>query len=283
MSGPLARRILSVMTTLRTLHLRLSNEQGPFDSRTVEAGYLRSLQVLLQHTPLLERLQIDFGLDESTTPGTFVTWLSLNQSAKIEDPKSVKLRCLASLELGALSVTPEALLDVVSNLPTLVSASFREVLLDDDRDAGRVMNIWPEFLRELADRIEHQGAVRTLSVHDPAYKRPEDSVVMPVYFATYSSDGGSKLNQTFIYKTYALCDECSASNVRVWLQELATRTYQAEDENVVYARSEEESLSDQSREEDESDGSIISDRSRRGEIERMVAAAMYDFGGANSL
>lgn len=283
-SGPLARRILPVMTTLRTLHLQLSNERSPLDVHTANDGYLHSLQVLLQHTPLLERLQMDFGLDDSTTPGNFVTWLSLNQSAKIGVTETVKLIYLTSLELGALSVIPQALLDVVSNFPTLTSASFREVLLDDDRDVNRVKDIWSEFLRELADRIERQGAVRTLSVRDPAYKHPQSAAVMPVYFATYGINDRSKLVQTLKYTTHASCDECCASDVRVWLQGLATRTYQSEDDTDGYALSEEDSLSDQSREEDESDESIVSDWStRRGEIQRMVATTMYEFSGANRL
>lgn len=127
MSGPLARRILPVMTSLRTLHLQLINERSPLGTHTAKADYLHSLQVLLQHAPLLERLQMDFGLDDSTAPGNFVTWLSLNQSAEMGGPETVKLIYLTSLELGALSVIPQALLDVVSNLPTLISASFREV------------------------------------------------------------------------------------------------------------------------------------------------------------
>lgn len=97
---------------------------------------------------------------------------------------------------------------------------------------------------------------------------------MPVYFATYSSNDRSKLGQTLRYTTHASCDECSASDVRVWLQELATRTYQPEDDTDVYVSSEE----------DESDESILSDTStRRGEFQRMVAASMYDLSGANSL
>jgi hypothetical protein len=284
MSGPLARRILLVMNSLRTLHLQLSNERSPLDVHTSKADHLHNLKVLLQHTPLLERLQIDFGLDDSTTPGNFVTWLSLNQSAKIGVPETVKSICLTSLELGALTVIPQALLDIVSSFPTLTSASFREVLLNDDRDVNRVKDIWSEFLRELADRIKRQGALRTLSVRNPAYKRPQSAAVMPVYFATYSSNDRSKLGQTLKYTTHASCDKCCASDVHVWLQELATRIYQSEDATDVYTLSEKDSLSDQSREEDESDESIDSDWSiGRDEIQRMAAASMYEFSEANSL
>jgi hypothetical protein len=92
------------------------------------------------------------------------------------------------------------------------------------------------------------------------------------------------LGQTSEYKTHASCDKCCTSDVHLWLQELASRTYHAGDVTDVYVLSEGDTSSDQSHEENEGDESVVSDWSTEdGEIQRMVAATMYEFSGAHSL
>jgi hypothetical protein len=276
MSGPLARQIFPVMSDLRTLRVQLSYERSPIGDFTADTEAFSDLQVLLKHTPLLECLQLHFGLDDSTVPGNFVTWLSQTQSTSAGVRESAKLPYLNSLELGALKVAPRALLDIVSKFPTLVSASFREILLDDDCSDEHVENLWPKFLLELADRVQCQGAVRAVSIHHPAYRHPQCS--LPVYFLTHSSSDRSTLEQVPRYKTDASCDARSPSHVCFWLRELATRTYHPQDYTDAYALSGDDSDSDQSSDDDDSDESVASGRSnRRALIERMVATTMYEF------
>jgi hypothetical protein len=287
MSGPLARPIILVISTLQTLHLSLHNEQGPLSIHKVGDDYLCGLQVLLQNTPFLEHLRLDFGLDGSTMPGKFVSWLSLHQNPTIGFPKVVELKFLATLDLGMLTAFPQSLLNVVSRFPSLNSVCFREITLEDSSAATHVRSIWPGFLFELADRVERQGAVKSVSFRDPAYKHLHSASSEPVYFATHDSPNGSKLGQTGDYRTRAYCDERSSSDVRVWLQNLATRIYHADSEGNdtdVDPSSGGDSSGDQSSEDDQSDGSLVGDQSLQdGEIARVVAATMYDFSGANDL
>lgn len=287
MSGPLARSILPVISRLRTLHLSLQDQQGSLSAHRAADDYLYGLQVLLQHTPLLERLRLDFDLHDSMMPRKFESWPSLYQNPTIEFLEIAQLRFLATLELGMLTLFPQTLLNVVSKFPTLTSLCFRKITLEDGSAATRVRSMWSDFLLELADCVERQGAMTSLSIRDPAYKHLHCFFSIPVYFATHDSPKGSKVEQTGDYTTQASYYKCSGSDVRVWLQKLATGIYHAdseEDETDIYVLSDGGSLSDQSTQEGQSDESFLGDWSTEdGGIATAMAATMYEqLSGANN-
>lgn len=279
MSGPLARGILPVMTDLR--HFRVGLTDGPILESRGETETITDLQVLLRHTPLLECLQLHFSFEDSMIPGNFVTWLSQTQTTRAGVRESVKLPFLTSLELGSLRVISRALLDVVSNFLTLVSVSFRDILLDGERSTDHVEDLWPEFLRGLADRVQCQGAVRTVSIHNPGcYRHPHVGDFMVVYFLMQSHSIPSMLEQGPRYELDASCTARSTSDVCFWLRELATRIWGPEDDADGHELIWDDPLSDQSNDEDDSDESesVASGRSNRHDlIERVVATTMYDF------
>lgn len=175
------------MTDLRHFRVRLTYADSPILESRGETEAITNLQVLLRHMPLLDCLQLHFSFEDSRIPGNFVTWLSQTRSTSAGVRESVQMPFLTSLDLGSLRVISRALLDVVSNFPTLVSVSFRDILLDSEHSIDHVEDLWPEFLRELADRVQSQGAVRTVSIHNPGcYRDPHVGDFMVVYFLMQS-------------------------------------------------------------------------------------------------
>lgn len=223
--GPLAQSILSAMSELRVLRLSLRNQRMIDNVHGAEKYSLYGLQPILQRTPLLEYLRLDFGLNELEAPKEFLSWLSLRSNPTIRLPAIVRLEYLATLELGMLTLPSQTLLNLVSKFPSLTTLVYRTVTLEDDSTAT-ASSIWPSFLLDLAHQYEFRGArsMASLSICNPGYKHLHSSSSRRVYFVTSDLRGRSGMRRSRDRMREVLYCKLSDGDFCVWLRDLACRT-----------------------------------------------------------
>lgn len=231
--GFMQPRVVPVLSGLKALLLSLEDFMHPVfpnqPHRSKDNGYLR-LKELLQHTPLLEHLRLNFTSNEQlpTSPQDLLDWLGTSHTSPNPDgPPPVKLDHLTTLDLGMLGFTSDILIRVVSKFAKLKELSLWKVALRvKGAKADDAECIWSSFLPQLGKAFQAPESVTRVMIGWAAEPASQNILrVQPVKFAgrtSTDSNGEKKFEDPEDVVSFR---KRVGNNAREWLMELGEKTF----------------------------------------------------------
>lgn len=224
LAGYMSPKVEPVLSNLRTLLLSLndslsvSSHDAPHDK----------LKRFLRHIPVLEHLRLNFRTGMNAN--TLLEWLGAPYDPSPPLHGSVQLKYLTTLDLGLLSADPAVLLPIIAKFP-LTSLSLWKVSL---QPSGALLllpdsNMWTPFLKRLGNFISRPLEFKALMIGYPVDGARNTTTFFrdagPVQFAgkiTTDAYGEKVFEDLQSQVTYR---KRFGSDVRTWLEDLASRTH----------------------------------------------------------
>lgn len=236
LDGYLGAAVIPVLEGLSTLMLTIGLDEPTsfglpylsYDSSVTDAPLKR----LLQHTPNLEALRLNFE-EQQFFAYRFLEWLGtpapvpfMPTAATPASPIApVPLSNLTAFDLGMLIVAAPTLLNVVTKF-NLLSLSLWKVTIHsaDDRDLRKAPDHWAGFLQDLADALPASTQLKSVLlgfIFQGRYTRHKSESVR-IQFASPHTNSG-QLNSKDLLDTVKYQADYGSS-VKDWLQDMSTRT-----------------------------------------------------------
>lgn len=263
----LGAAVIPVLEGLNTLMLTIGLDE-PTSFGLPYLSYDRSvtdapLKRLLQHTPNLEALRLNFE-EQQFFAYWFLEWLGTpapvpftsNAATPACPIAPISLSNLTALDLGMLIVAAPTLLNVVTKFHLLSLSLWKVTIhITDDRDLRKAPDHWATFLQDLSEALPGSTQLKTVLlgfIFQGRYTRHKSESVR-IQFASPQSNSGQpnskNLLDTIKYQAGY------GSSIKDWLQDMSSRTaFEAVDEVEVISEDDSEDeieIEDEESEEDD--------------------------------